>query len=75
MPKERSTETYQNLLMQISAEQWKALEKADRYEKALIRACVYLTRGYMDTTEKNDFTSMQWEEYLLKEVDDAEKCD
>ena len=72
MEKERTIETYQNLLMQISEEHWEARDTADRLQKALTRACIYLTRGYIDNSEKTDFTSMQWDEFLLKEVDDAE---
>lgn len=72
MEEEKNIETCQKLLMQVTEEYWKTLGKAERMYKALTRACIYLTRGYIDNSEKTDFTSMQWEEFLLTEVDDAE---
>lgn len=47
------------------------IEKKVLYD-AFLRACMYLQKGYEDKTEKNDFTVMQWEEFLLKEAE--EQC-
>lgn len=72
MREERTIETYQNLLMEVSEDLWKCREERNKYKLALARACYYLTRGFYDNTEKKDFTAMQWEEFLIDEVKDAD---
>ena len=36
--------------------------------KCFTRACMYLTKGYLDGTEKDDYTVMDWEEFISNEV-------
>lgn len=35
----------------------------------LTRACMYLQKGYIDKTEKDEFTVMDWERYIMNEVE------
>ena len=72
MREERNIETYQNLLMEISNDLLETREKAYYLQLALTKACCYLTRGYVDTSEKTNYTAMQWEDYLLEEVKNAD---
>ena len=70
-PLSEMIETYKNLVEILMEDLKNCREKADIYEKALIRACMYLNNGYMDATERNDYTAMQWEDYLLNEVENV----
>ena len=41
--------------------------------KCFTRACMYLTKGYLDG-EKDDYTVMDWKEFIANEVlNDCEK--
>lgn len=65
-------ETYKNLVGILMEDLEYCRKKAENLEKAFSRACIYLTKGYEDATERNDYTAMQWEEYLLEEVENAD---
>lgn len=42
-------------------------------QKCFTRACMYLTKGYIDKTEKDNFSVMEWEDFIMKEV--ANDCE
>lgn len=50
------------------------VDGAELLELCFTRACMYLTKGYIDSTEKDDFTVMDWETHIIKEVlDDCKR--
>ena len=43
-------------------------EMVEFLDECLTRACMYLTKGYIDKTEKDDYSVMEWEAFIKAEV-------